>query len=193
MTEIELKAHVADRDALIAVLNRNAVYKRHVLRDDEYYGKSQTDKHKIRIRKESDECGTEYLVTYKRKELKTDETGTTIEVNDEKECTVSSPEVLTAFLKDTGYDVQLKKHKDVMDWELVIPAGSLLELELKATFELCAVLTLGDFLEIEILTPDDEVQTVEKVHSKLEELLEMTGIPKSAIEKRYYSEMLRDI
>ncbi|MCR5763534.1 MAG: hypothetical protein K6G00_09160 [Treponema sp.] len=193
MTEIELKAHVYDRNTLIKVLNEKASYKGHIIRDDEYYGKSANDTHKIRIRKETSDGKETFLVTYKLKELRTDEGGTTIEVNDEKECSVSTPEALKAFLIDTGYSVQLKKHKDVMDWELAIPANKAMAKDLKATFELCAVPPLGDFLEIEILSSDNDMQTVAEIHAKLEGLLEMTGIPKSNIEKRYYSEMLRSI
>lgn len=198
MTEIELKAHVDDRASLIEVLNAKAVYTGRVLRDDEYYGKSSTDTHKIRIRKETrDErgClpGETFLVTYKRKEIRTDADGTAVEVNDEKECSVSSPDVIKAFLTDTGYSIQLKKHKDVMDWELIIPANELVPERLIATFELCAVPPLGNFLEIEILSPYNDEVSVSKIQKKLEELLEMTGIPKSKIEKRYYSEMLKEL
>ncbi|MBR1910864.1 MAG: hypothetical protein IJ828_00750 [Treponema sp.] len=196
MTEIELKAHVDDRTALIEVLDAKASYKGRVMRDDEYYGKSVHDTHKIRIRKEicDEKNGTgkeTFLITYKRKEIRTDAEGTAVEVNDEKECSVSSTDALKAFLTDTGYSVQLKKHKDVMDWELCIPAHELLPEPLTATFELCAVPPLGDFLEIEILSPRNDEESVAKVHKRLEELLELTGIPKSKIEKRYYSEMLR--
>lgn len=191
MTEIELKAHVDDRNALIELLNKKAVYKGRVCRDDEYYGKSANDKHKIRIRRETTDTEQTYLVTYKRKELRTDQNGTTIEVNDENECSVSSPDALTTFLLDTGYNVQLKKHKDVMDWELEVPTSEGTAQKLTATFELCAVPPLGDFLEIEILSPCSDPESVAKVHTKLEELLSMTGIPKERIETRYYSEMLR--
>ena len=192
MTEIELKAHVDDRNALIKVLNAKASYIGSVSRDDEYYGKTPDDRNKIRIRKETRESGTSYLVTYKRKELRTGENGMNIEVNDEKECSVSSPEALTAFLLDTGYSIQLKKHKSVMDWEILIPEGQVLSHELVATFELCNVPPLGDFLELEILSPCSDETSVLKVREKLEELLDLTGIPKAKIETRYYSEMLRN-
>ncbi len=197
MTEIELKAHVDDRSALVEILNAKASYRGRVLRDDEYYGKSATDSHKIRIRKETsfgnDNSRKEiFLVTYKRKEIRTDAGGTAVEVNDERECCVSSPDVLKVFLTDTGYSIQLKKHKDVMDWEFIIPANEILPESLTATFELCAVPPLGNFLEIEILSPRNDEETVSKIHKKLEELLEMTGIPKTRIEKRYYSEMLKE-
>ena len=122
MTEIEIKAHVDNRDELIERLNSIATYTCCIQRDDFYWGKNDSDKNKIRIRKETGvpndprETRPETLVTYKRKELRATEQGATIEVNDEKECTISNPEPIEAFLSDTGYKVVLKKHKSVMDW-----------------------------------------------------------------------------
>ena len=139
---------------------------------------------------------TTYLVTYKRKELRTDEaTGTAIEVNDEKECEVSSPDALIAFLTDSGYVVDLQKHKEVQDWTLPLPESLLPEADkqLSATFEVCTVLPLGDFLEIEVLSPVATEDVVARIHTELENLLEKVGISKSCIEKRYYSELLKAI
>ena len=191
MTEIELKAHVDDRQELIKRLNSFAVYAGRVIRDDEYYGLDAADHHKIRLRKEvRTEAGENYLLTYKRKELRTGADGIAIEVNDEKECSISSPDAITAFLQDTGYAIQLKKHKDVHDWTLQLPAGTVLDEELCANFELCSVPPLGDFLEIEILCPASDDASVARVRRSLEELLAKTGIPSSRIERRYYSELL---
>ena len=61
------------------------------------------------------------------------------------------------------------------------------------TFELCNVPPLGDFLEIEILVKDTNEETIKPLQDKLLELLDMTGIGRDKIEKRYYSDMLREI
>jgi adenylate cyclase class 2 len=205
MTEIELKAHVDNRTQLISTLNTFSTFEGMVIRDDTYYKK---DGISIRIREETQSSqeadgnagDKTYLVTYKRKELRTDATGTSIEVNDEKECEVSSPEALVAFLTDTGYTISLTKHKEVMDWNLplaiTLDASTLQKLPpqiqtLSATLELCAVPPLGDFLEIEILSPVHDETTVSMLHKVLEIMLEKTGIPQDRIEKRYYSEMLK--
>ena len=194
MTEIELKAHVEDRTTLEQKLNSFAKYKGSVIRDDTYYKK---DGISIRLRKETTDLKTDYLLTYKRKEQRTDGTGTTIEVNDEKECTISSPEPLFAFLEDTGYSISLKKHKEVKDWSLelpdVLPEQTENNFSYTATFELCKVPPLGDFLEIEIISPVSDEKTVAAIHKKLEELLDKTGISLDKIEKRYYSEMLSEV
>lgn len=190
MTEIELKAHVDDRKSLIKTLTSFAKYEGSVTKDDTYYKKDGVS---IRIRKETHDGGNQiFLVTYKRKETRTDDSGTSIEVNDEKECEVSSPEALTSFLTDTGYTISLTKHKEVMDWTVPL-SHEITPANLHATFELCAVPPLGDFLEIEILSPVHDENTVSLLHKELETLLDKTGIPKSRIEHRYYSELLSEI
>ena len=195
MKEIELKVHVEDRDSLIEKLNSFATYTNSIQRDDFYWGTSSTCRNKIRVRKESGvpneprETRPETIVTYKRKELRTNSQGQAVEVNDEKECTISNSEPLEAFLTDIGYSVVLKKHKSVMVWILQPHSQK----ESSVSFELCNVPPLGDFLEIEILTKDDSEENIKYAQDKLFELLDMTGIGRDKIEKRYYSEMLREI
>ncbi|MBP5464040.1 MAG: hypothetical protein J6Y13_02560 [Treponema sp.] len=202
MTEVELKARVDDRAALARRLDGFAKRGQHVIRDDDYWGKSADDKNKIRIRRETFLAPdgsiekTDILVTYKRKARIRGADGVEAEANDEKECLISDAAALEAFLSDTGYAVQLKKHKDVEDWLAEVPAapdsGSR-EGTVTATLELCAVEKLGDFLEIEILSPTDDGNILAALHGELEKLLARAGIPKEKIENRYYSELLRDI
>lgn len=206
MTEVELKARVSNRAALEKQLDGFARRGQHVIRDDAYWGKHADDRNKIRIRRETflapdgSVCRTDILVTYKRKARIRGADGVEAEANDEKECLVSDAEALEAFLSDTGYSVQLKKHKDVEDWLAEVPAPPAFTAatgagkdRLTATLELCAVEKLGDFLEIEILSPTDEAAVLSALHGELEKLLERAGIPKDKIENRYYSEMLREL
>lgn len=179
MTEIEIKARVTDRAATEAALDGMAEFKGSVTRDDAYWKK---DGVQIRIRKETCGDGTEStLLTYKRKELRA-EYGSVMEVNDEQECAISRAEPLEAFLKDAGFSVALRKHKDVKAWRH--SSG--------ATLELCAVPPLGDFLEIEILSAEGDDSTVSGARKILLGLLKDTGIPESRIEGRYYSELLKE-
>lgn len=195
MKEIELKVHVDDREKLIERLNEIASYTNCIQRDDFYWGSSATCKNKIRIRKESGvpneprETRPETIVTYKRKELRKNSQGQAIEVNDEKECTISNSEPLEAFLTDIGYSVVLKKRKSVMVWMMKTSPQE----KSSISFELCNVPPLGDFLEIEILTKDDSEENVKSAQEKLFALLDMTGIERDKIENRYYSEMLREL
>lgn len=199
MTEVELKARVDDRAALAARLDSFARRGQHVIRNDEYWGKTADDRNKIRIRREAflapdgSTAKTDILVTYKRKSRITGADGVEAEANDEKECVISDAEALEAFLSDTGYAVQLKKHKDVEDWLVEVPDGTDGAGTLEATLELCAVDKLGDFLEIEILSPTGDTAVLSALHGELEKLLDRAGIPHDKIENRYYSEMLRDI
>lgn len=193
MYEIELKAHVEDRQATIEKINAFAVYCGEVHKSDTYY-RLVADGKKIstRIRKETrvpegnrtrgTRAGdTLTLLTYKRKEKRMDANGIATEVNDEKECTVSDAAPLEALLADIGFEVSIKKEKQVMGWTYE-----------NAHLELCTVPPLGDFLEIEILSPDNDAKTVQSCQQELQELLEKAGISKDKIEERYYSDMLRE-
>ncbi|MBQ7158163.1 MAG: class IV adenylate cyclase [Treponema sp.] len=197
MYEIELKAHVDDRDTTIAKINSFATYCGAVQKSDTYY-KLIADGKKISARIRQEKCvdgkstadtsdpssaqgNSHIFLTYKRKELRTDANGAAIEVNDEKECEISDAEPMEALLTDIGFAVSLKKEKSVMGWTYK-----------DAHLELCAVPPLGDFLEIEILSPANDSATVEKYQQELQSLLAMAGIKKEKIEKRYYSDMLRE-
>ena len=113
MTEIELKARVTDRSALIKKLDSFAQFKGHFIRNDEYFGLKDNNgnflKNKIRIRKEESESSRRILLTYKHKEEHfSSETNSTMEVNDEKECELSDDAALKSFLSDFGFELYLK-------------------------------------------------------------------------------------
>ena len=184
MTEIELKAHVQNRTELIQKLNSIAEYRGHFIRNDEYYGLRDKNgsllKNKIRIRKEESDTAKKILLTYKHKEEHS--AGKTVmEVNDEKECELSDDEAVKCFLTDFGFELSLRKHKDVFLWSYE-----------GISLELCTVPPLGDFLELELLSPEDTAEIREKSHKRLEELLLKCGIPSCNIENRYYSDLLRE-
>lgn len=212
MTEIELKAHVFDRGKLIENLNSFAKYEKTVTKDDTYFHLEKKEKstHKnqsepkttdgnenskknyisarIRRQTEKTEKGTKTtnFLTYKKKELKSDSKGISIEVNDEKETEISDTEAVEILFKDIGFVPALKKHKEVMIFSAQTEYG-------KATLELCNVQRLGDFIEIEILSGKNDAQTVEKLQGALKKLLSECKIPEKDIEKRYYSEMLKEL
>lgn len=206
MTEIELKAHVFDRKKIIENLNSFAKYEKTVTKDDTYFhlqkgeksaqktsdGSKNSKKNYIsaRIRRQTEktEKGTKTtnFLTYKKKELKTDTNGISIEVNDEKESEISEAEAVEILLNDIGFMPALKKHKEVMVFSAQTEYG-------KATLELCNVQRLGDFIEIEILSGKNDTQTVEKIQGALKKLLSECKIPEKDIENRYYSEMLKEL
>lgn len=196
MLEIELKAHVKNRDALISQLKTFSTFQQKVTRKDTYYhlsieGKTVDGKDYIsaRIRKEFKESEkgqqlTTYL-TYKRKETRTDAQGTAIEVNDEKETVLSNGETVETLFLDAGFKPALRKEKTVEDFVTETKFGN-------ATLEVCNVQGLGDFLEIEILSQSSDESIIEEIQKELKSLLRKSGIDESQIERRYYSELLKE-
>lgn len=189
-----MKAHVKDRNEVIKKLNSFADFLGRVVRDDTYWFNGKT---KVRIRREKEitsenKIGKEIiLLTYKKKENRISAEGNAMEVNEEHECELSSSEAIETFLTDSGFFVDLKKHKNVLDWKysFTLPQSGQ---TIQVTLELCTVPPLGDFLEVEVLSEKDDRDFTESVRKELENLIVLSGIEKSQIENRYYSEMLRD-
>ena len=189
MKEIELKAHVLDREKTRQTIETFACFQRSLLKEDTYYEMAGKEGVRLRIRRETQDDKTTYLATYKKSEaFRKGHSGET-EVNEEAECTLSSPDVLISFLRDTGFNVVLQKRKETLSWkkdtDLVIDG-----VRLFATLELCCVPPLGDFIEIEILSPSDEPSCVEAIQKELLHLLEKCGVSSSCIERQYYSDLL---
>lgn len=182
MYEIELKARVDDRAAVIAALNAFALPCGTTEKHDTYYALQRGEQTvTARIRSESSADGARILLTYKRKERRVTADGTATEVNDERECTLSAREAVEALLADSGFSVSLTKTKRAMQWRY---DGAL--------FELCAVPPLGDFLEIEMLSQTDDEDMIRHIQERLKTLLAKAGVPAEKIENRYYRDMLRE-
>lgn len=222
MYEIEIKAHVYDREAVIDALSTFASYEGKIEKFDTYYryyfpcvknenrhlraGKNgrdeticsdsgattsvQTKKNYLtaRIRCETITTAnaaprTEILLTYKQKETRTLQDGTSTEVNEENECALSDARAIEKLFADIGFTPSYTKEKFTESWYAQTPAG-------KAHIELCEVPPLGYFLEIEIMAQNNDISTVNAARTELYTLLEKCGVDKSAIEPRYYSELL---
>ncbi len=199
MYEIEMKAHVKNRESVIGKLNSFAEFIDIIEKSDRYFRLEKADGNHItaRIRSETHKFGNpenfstakvesfKNILTYKRKENRLCTNGTTIEVNDENETEISSPECMEKLLCDIGFTEYLKKTKSTAGWNYVTEAGT-------AHIELCTVPPLGDFLEIEVISPDNDTENVGKINRIIESLFLRTGIELSEIEPRYYSEMLKE-
>ncbi len=197
--EIELKAHVKNRSEVIEKLNQTGTYLGHTEKEDDYYhfelpqGKTAPDGRNFisaRIRKETlsldwKTSSTCYM-TYKRKEIKKNEDGTEIEVNEENEITFENAAPLEILFSDLGGKIDLHKSKSVEQWNL--SKGREI-----AHVELCEVPPLGDFLEIEIIKKQNDEETVKKCKNIIEEIFADCGISKDMIESRYYRDMLKSI
>lgn len=185
MFEVELKAHADDRNFVISTLNSFAEYETSVQKIDTYWGKIQDGKKvQARIRKllpQDNPKEAKFFFTYKQKEVRKNESGIEIEVNDEKECEISDPIPFEAFFKDSGMEILLEKTKATIGWFFE-----------DAHIELCTVPPLGDFLEIEIICESADEAKVAECRNKIISLFKKCGIGEDKIENRYYSEMLRE-
>ena len=209
MYEIELKAHVEDSREVASTLDSFAEYIGALTKRDTYYrlplacvptgteaasskradAKAHSENTEVqthigcRIRKTVYEKTGEPKITftYKRKELRKDADGIAIEVNDEKECTLSETDAIESFIKDAGGSISHVKEKIIKEWYAETEAG-------KAHIELCTVPPLGDFLEIEVLAKDDA--HTENAKRAILSIFKNCSIDESAIERRYYSDML---
>lgn len=183
MYEIELKAHVYDKPNTIKKINTFATYLGDCHKKDTYWI-NQTTNQQIRIRcilyKENRESKT-YIVTYKQKQIKNSEDGSTYEVNKEHEFTINNPNSLEEFLKDAGFAILRKKEKITSQWEYQ-----------NTLLELCTVPPLGDFLELEIIAKDNTESTVTKAKEELLNILTKCEIEKKHIEPKYYNQMIQE-
>ncbi len=194
--EIELKAHVKNRAEVIEILNKTGTYLGHTEKKDDYYHFELADGHTApdgrnflssRIRKETltldGKTSSTCYFTYKRKEIKKNEDGTEIEVNEENEFTTDDASALELFFKDLGAVIDIHKSKSVEQWKLYKNGET-------AHVELCNVPPLGDFLEIEIIKNQNDEETVRKCKSVIEEIFTECGISLDQLEPRYYRDML---
>ena len=208
MYEIELKAHVYNRDELIPKLNADARYLGTAEKTDAYWrqtafvrdtaiaanGKAGTmrpaeqapaeNSLTVRIRTECTETAAKektyrYLVTYKQKRRICKE-NPALEVNDEKEFAVSDRAEFERFLQKAGFEAVFEKRKKSMQWT-----------KDGVFIELCTVAPLGDFLEMEILAETADKKYIKEARLALEKLLKKYGIPLEQIEPMYYSELLK--
>lgn len=194
MYEIELKAHVYNRDLVISSLNEFATYICKRSKKDTYWSlyKEDGSKVSVRIRKESVLKDSVYFsentFTYKKKEKKVaDSQGNQIEVNDENEISLSDEDslVLEKLFSDIG-TVHLRKTKEVENWVYETNSGM-------ANIELCTVDPLGDFLEIEIISSENDAATVQNIQNEIKKIFTRCQIDLNCIENRYYSELLKNV
>lgn len=212
MVEIELKARVADPQALVQNLELWADFKRCCLKSDVYWGDSRRQV-QLRVRRErllftlAEVFGTEeWLWPF---------------------CGVAGMgdrEVLRPLVRGpcgTEKIFATYKKKQVVDdscevnqeQEFRVDKGEPLEAflqdagfsvvlrkeKLSATWmwgdcgiELCHIPELGDFLELEIIRDSADGQEVADCQRQLREVLEQCGIGEEAVEPRFYDQLLEE-
>ena len=179
-TEIELKAHVRDYEALKLILCEKAKFLGTFEKEDSYWyaAESAASNKEFRLRKEKRIVdGVEKFtsfISYKKKEVRDQ-----IEINKEREFEVNQSEMLEEFLSELGLKPRISKRKRgwAYNWEGI-------------TAELAEVEGLGWFIELEILSDSECGVSFEEAKKRLMDLLFNLGIEENAIESRYYTDML---
>jgi len=193
--EIELKAwldsHEPVRDRLFSVGN----YVRSYEKTDTYWYPIQEDAPTVsiphsglRIRRESsvfadDTCSDSVLVTVKKRKVSGN-----IEVNEEREFSVSDADLFEELVCDLGlFKVMYKKKSG---WEWKVPSDT--EGRQPVNAEISMVKDLGWFLELEILAGDGRETTVEESRRELFALLGKLKVPEEKVEPTPYTTLLRN-
>ena len=179
MIEVELKARVADPGRVEAAILAFAEPARNFEKEDAYWHGPGWRIHRgqkgFRIRRDGDEA----VVTFKDKRS---EGG--IEINREREFTVSDPATFAEFAERMGCEPFFTKSKRGRSFEIRRAGARPLLLEL------CEVAGLGWFLEIVALVEEGDPAGVALARGEIRSLLAKAGLGESDIEPRYYSELL---
>ncbi|GAB1483755.1 hypothetical protein MASR2M78_25710 [Treponema sp.] len=172
--EIEIKAWVEDTEAASKAISSFAVFKNSYAKDDEYW---QSPEHSfgsgIRLRQEGG-VSEGAIVNFKQKEVRDG-----MEVNDEREFSVSDAQTFTELLRRLGFAPWIRKQKIGTAWDYQ-----------GITIELSEIVGLGTFVELEILEENDDRATVESARRRLLACLKRIGIKGENIEERFYTQML---
>jgi len=139
---------------------------------------------KVRIREESAGYGasTGTVVTYKRKEFSGN-----IEVNDEKEFSIDKRSDFEALLGDLGFAPAIEKEKRTKTFSWTAGDGT------PVGIELSLVGGLGWFVEIEILAASPDDAEIARARDLVSSTLTRCGIGETAIETRFYTDMLAEL
>jgi len=186
--ETEIKAVVEDPERLASALSGVGNYCYSYHKADSYWTLPRGNPGRLRIRNEEKtfpdgQSSRSIIVTFKTREFYGE-----MEVNNEREFTVSDSSVFEEILTQLGLEPDIKKEKRGRAWKLEAAnnAPSVLA-------ELSLVTHLGHYIELEILNDTHDEQTLRQTHSRLLALLEQLGIPRQHIEVRPYTAMLREL
>jgi adenylate cyclase class IV len=189
--EVELKARVRDRAAVLARVASFARAEGQVDKLDEYWHgpgwREDRGARGFRIRGE----GGKTVVTRKAKRR---EGG--VEANREREFSVSDRDCFVEFVQSLGCEPFYSKRKRGEAFTALVggegrgpSAGAA---AMAATIEVFEVIGLGDFIEIEILVPEGDPEAVARASREVRALLSRSGLSESDVEPRFYSELLAE-
>jgi adenylate cyclase, class 2 len=180
MIEVELKARLADPAATEAKVASFATFVTSFEKSDAYWHgpdwRLARGSKGFRVRTEAGET----TVTFKTKKC---EGG--MEINREREFSVSDPTALDELLFRLGCEPFFSKRKRGKRYE-ARTAGAARPI----TIEILELEGLGPFIEIEALLETESPEAIALAQGEVKGLLARAGVPETAIESRYYSELL---
>ena len=190
--EVELKARLDDFKPVKERLSTIGSYHRMYQKADSYWIRPQTAGPTLRVRQERGENadGTAYesvMVTFKAKEIING-----IEVNDEREFSVSDIALFEDLLYCLGMNKVKCKEKNGWAWIVAADAAAQGE-SAKQPFvlaEISLVTGLGWFLELEILLDEARREEIAESRERLLALLARLEVSEDTIESRPYTVML---
>ena len=187
-TEIELKAHLNDFEPVKERLSAIGNYCRSHAKSDSYWLSTQAAAPGVRVRREHglDKDGRAYESVFVTLKNKTISGG--IEINDEREFSVSDAILFEEMLENLGLYKVMHKEKNGWAWEILPQSAT----EPPILAEISLVKNLGWFLELEIMAEDDNNRTVTDSRRLLFSLLETLEITEECIEEKTYAQMLSD-
>lgn len=182
MIEVELKAHVGVGD-LPCVQKNVASFAQYVCDFDKLDAYWHGPEWRVvrgtkgfRMRKEAGET----VITFKTKRCQGG-----IEINRESEFSVSDPEAFKELILRLGCEPFYNKRKTGKRYTY-LEKGE----ERPFTIEVFQLEGLGPFIEIEALLGTEDPERVALAQGEIRSLLARAGVEASAIESRYYSELL---
>lgn len=194
MHEIEIKAHVSNIHDTETRLSHIADFARRCVKDDSYWTCAEKT---LRIRRECTDGTERVFVTHKSKQY----VGM-VEAGRELECELKAASLpaCTEMLERLGMRRTSTKHKDTRVFfpHKGVLADRLVEDAVSVSIELSHVPPIGDFLEIEVLYPDEGADSalaekhIDNAQTIFNTLLTALDIPKTAIETLPYQKLLKD-
>ena len=171
MFEIEMKAHVLDKEKLLKQLTKEYGKTLCSVKDDTYFKYNLLGATKnIRIRSSN----IDTRLTFKEKSVIDG-----LEINEENETVISDPEVMEKLIIQMGGIKFFKKKKIThkFEWRDFV-------------IECCDVNNIGTFLEIETVTESKE--HAEEIKQQILTLFEKFEIDPQCIEERSYMELIKE-
>lgn len=186
--EIELKARVDDPAKTRNILSKRGKYCYTCEKDDAYWVFPGRETPRLRLRRENKTNAEGHSVSAALITCKIRETRGGIEINDEQELTISDAPAFEKILTQLGLQPIVRKEKRGEAWQFHVTNG-----QPSVLAELLEVKNLGWFIELEILSPVHDDQTISAHRKTLLDLLATLDIPQEKIEPRPYTEMLKHL